>query len=164
MVRFGILVIAAMVGLGCGDSDSEHIPFEDAGSSPIEDAGPDSGENKGAQCVPNHHTSCPCPDGESGWQVCEDDGSRYSHCDCPVDAGPEPDPNAVVLCRLSFDRKDYSCNDLTKIYGIAYYIGEERYDCTAESKPLVSCPDGAVCEVTIPQDSGGYVTWRGYCL
>jgi len=38
-------------------------------------------------CVPGRQLECTCPRGETNFQVCSDDGSRYLPCQCPATDG-----------------------------------------------------------------------------
>lgn len=104
----------ALALVACGGGVEDVSPFgtgadeaRDGGIDRVEDrtdirkpgdSGSPDGDG-GAPCVPGHQSDCPCSEGASGWQVCADDGSRYSECECrswpesgPVDEYDDPPP------------------------------------------------------------------------
>lgn len=75
----GLLCLGAMMA-ACA-ADSQTAPRQQVGPA-TEDPEVDDDQ----VCVPGHQTTCACPGGSEGIQVCDDDGSGLGACECgPVE-------------------------------------------------------------------------------
>jgi len=85
-------------------------------------------------CVPGHQTTCPCPSGDEGIQVCNSDGSGFDSCECaPGDLGPD-DPVDTDPCGDGF------CG-----------AGEDCHTCTADCGTCEPCNIAPSCDnSTVP--------------
>ncbi|MEZ4442749.1 MAG: hypothetical protein R3B72_26880 [Polyangiaceae bacterium] len=74
-----------MMGTGGGGAGGEGGMIDVGG-------GPDGGGGGASEpiCAPGAQVACACPGGDSGAQVCREDGSGYDTCDCPKPAPPAP--------------------------------------------------------------------------
>ena len=87
------LVVAMGLALGCAGSDEgggdapmfgTTTDASTTGTAPDPDA---SDDDSSSVCVPGMQTSCACPDGEDGIQVCDADGAGLGPCECSDDSG-----------------------------------------------------------------------------
>jgi hypothetical protein len=92
---FGALLGSAVGVLGgCAGGDESRGDDTFATGSTSADVPSDSGSDEGGVCVPGMQSSCACPGGIDGVQVCNGDGSGFDSCECPQgtgDDGPSDD-------------------------------------------------------------------------
>jgi hypothetical protein len=73
------LYLVSLLGCGGGEGDT-YVDIHEAPES----------------CVPGHMETCLCPGAQLGFQVCSENGTSYSACECPnepkTDAGAEASP------------------------------------------------------------------------
>lgn len=67
---------------GTGTDSGETGDGSDDGGSG--DGGDDGGEDggEGGACVPGQSIACACPNGDTGAQICNEDGASYGPCEC----------------------------------------------------------------------------------
>jgi hypothetical protein len=86
------LFVVLALGVCKADSDESSGTGTDADG---EDAGDDGdggddgggGGGGGGACVPGQSIACACPNGDTGAQICNDDGASYGPCVCEGDDG-----------------------------------------------------------------------------
>jgi len=80
-------------------------------------------------CVPGHQTTCACPSGDDGVQVCLPDGSGLGPCECGPGSGGEGGSTSADPCG------DGVCGD-----------GEDCHTCADDCPPCAPCDIAPSCD------------------
>ncbi len=86
-----LVPLLLLAGCGAGDGGTPH-PAADTGGGEPDAGGEGEGEGATPLCVPGRAESCPCEDGRSGAQTCNEDGMGYGPCRCAPAEGEGEGP------------------------------------------------------------------------
>ncbi|RLB50924.1 MAG: hypothetical protein DRI90_23340 [Deltaproteobacteria bacterium] len=117
-----LLVLAAAALPACAASDSN-----DESNDPQGGTGGDGGSDQ--VCVPGHQTTCSCPGGDDGVQVCLPDGSGLDACDCGPSGTGGTGGGETDACGDGF------CGD-----------GEDCHTCEDDCPPCEPCDIAPSCD------------------
>lgn len=82
-----LFVVLALGACKADGDDSEDTGTETGGTGDGSDDGGSGDGGGGGACVPGQSIACACPNGDTGAQVCNDDGASYGPCICEGDGG-----------------------------------------------------------------------------
>ena len=107
---FSVLLTGSLlIATGCGgdetesDNDSQQQNQDDGQQNDEQQNQNDEPQND-ETCEPGESVSCQCSDGREGVQVCDEDGERFSTCDCPEEGQLLP---PTGLTATNGDHADY---------------------------------------------------------
>jgi len=117
-----------------------------------------AGACRAKECVPGREVSCACPGGETGVQVCDEEGARYLPCVCAPKAKALPEEKAAEPLPAPRPKKVVRCGG-----GACDTACCATFDPPTCTREPATCPrnesgEGVVFECDGPEDCGAAET------